>query len=89
MTPAAGNAATPDLYRVINADPAAASMTVTVVAHAYAAKTAADTAAVKYPATIILDVIDGRWMVAGKTTGPADPYAPIPGVPWVTFDGIC
>jgi hypothetical protein len=76
-----------DLYRVLSADPSAASITVGFVVHlGQPANTAGQ---VQMTGTMILDVVNGHWVVAGFNNPPADPVAAIPGAPWQSYTGVC
>jgi hypothetical protein len=82
---------TDDVYRIVNADPAGASITVTVVTHQQSTlPDGSHTPELRSIATVILDVdARGHWVAAGSQPQPADPYAAIPGVPFVPFVGAC
>jgi hypothetical protein len=76
-----------DLYRVLSADPSAASITVGFVVHlGQPANTAGQ---VQMTGSMILDVVNGHWVVAGFNNPPADPVAAIPGAPWQSYTGVC
>ena len=79
-----------DVYRIVNADPAGASITVTVVTHRQSTlPDGSHTPVLRSITTVILDVVNGHWVVAGSQPQPDNPYAPISGVPWVQFVGTC
>ena len=81
---------TDDVYRIVNADPAGASITVTVVTHQQSTlPDGSHTPELRSIATVILDVINGKWVAAGSQLQGTDPYAAIPGVPFVPFAGAC
>jgi len=76
-------------YRVVAADPSAASVTVNVAGYWQTTKGGAQSQFRGY-GTLILDAVDGHWQVAAVPTDhPADPFAAITGAPWITYAGVC
>jgi len=76
----------PDAWRIVAADPSAASISVGFVA--YLGQQGAPKQA-QLMGTLILDAVGSHWVVAGTTPAPADPLAPIQGAPWHSYAGVC
>jgi hypothetical protein len=76
-----------DTWRVLSADPSAASITIGYVVYLGQHGAAQST---RMAGTFILDVgADGRWVIASSAPPPADPYSPITGAPWQSWSGVC
>jgi len=78
-----------DQYRIVAADPSGVSVSVGLLMYGQSQKATGETSQPQMTVTVILDAVDGHWVVAGNGPRESNTFDPIQGAPWIPFAGVC